>query len=203
MSRCNHSEDESIVLSRFRAGLREDLQRELFLREVLTLQQAYQLVQDLELYSRPPNRRFDTSTRSYQPTKPTPSQPTQFQAGSQSKTPVTQSNKGKSIISKDSGVECYRCHKFGHYAAQCPNRNLLIDEQKEDTDNEEDVYEPPVDHTYSDGEAYNDRVGFISGVISSSVVPSPDIDHTQLGVVFHNPSPLMIGAGLHSSIRSS
>ena len=36
------------VLSRFRAGLREDLRSELFARNVDTLEKAYALVQDLD-----------------------------------------------------------------------------------------------------------------------------------------------------------
>ena len=43
LMRCNVNEDPSVTLSRFRAGLREDIQRELFMREVYSLEQAYQL----------------------------------------------------------------------------------------------------------------------------------------------------------------
>jgi len=46
--RCGENESDTIVLSRFRSGLREDLRRELFVREISTLDQAYQLVQDLD-----------------------------------------------------------------------------------------------------------------------------------------------------------
>jgi len=39
---------DTVVLSRFHSGLREDLRRELFVRDISTLEQAYQLVQDLD-----------------------------------------------------------------------------------------------------------------------------------------------------------
>ena len=39
--RCNVDESESVTLSRFRAGPREEIQRELFMREVNDLEQAY------------------------------------------------------------------------------------------------------------------------------------------------------------------
>ena len=44
--RCNVDESESVTLSRFRAGLREEIQRELFMREVHDLEQAYQVARD-------------------------------------------------------------------------------------------------------------------------------------------------------------
>ena len=50
--RCGVAEDRVVTLSRFRAGLREDIQRELFLREVTILEQAYQLVLDFERFFR-------------------------------------------------------------------------------------------------------------------------------------------------------
>jgi len=39
---------DTVVLSRFRSGLREDLRREFFVRDISTLEHAYQLVQDLD-----------------------------------------------------------------------------------------------------------------------------------------------------------
>ena len=35
-SRCDLQEDEQVILSRFKAGLKEELQRELLLREITT-----------------------------------------------------------------------------------------------------------------------------------------------------------------------
>ena len=37
ISRCDVMEDETLTLSRFRSGLREDLKRELILREIYTI----------------------------------------------------------------------------------------------------------------------------------------------------------------------
>ena len=51
--RSNATEDEPITLSRFRKGLNYDLQRELVARQILTLDDAYTLVQDLKLIPRP------------------------------------------------------------------------------------------------------------------------------------------------------
>ena len=48
LMRCGVDEDLKVTLSRFKAGLRGDIQRKLFLLHVLTLEQAYQLAQDVE-----------------------------------------------------------------------------------------------------------------------------------------------------------
>ena len=52
LSRCGLQEDEHVILSRFRAGLKEDLQRELLLRDVSTLQHAYQMAQEIDRFSK-------------------------------------------------------------------------------------------------------------------------------------------------------
>jgi len=45
--RCSENESDTVVLCTFRSGLREDLRRKLFVRDISTPEQAYQLVQDL------------------------------------------------------------------------------------------------------------------------------------------------------------
>ena len=51
MSRCDIREDESVTLSRFRAGLRDELKRELILREIYTIHDAYELVQNYDSFN--------------------------------------------------------------------------------------------------------------------------------------------------------
>ena len=68
--RCDVEESESVTLSRFRAGLREELQKELFMREVFDLEQAYQVARDVERFHRGPMYR-----RPEPPRMSTPSQP--------------------------------------------------------------------------------------------------------------------------------
>ena len=46
--RCSENESDVIVLSRFRLRLKDDLRRELIVRDVSTLEQAIQIVQDLD-----------------------------------------------------------------------------------------------------------------------------------------------------------
>ena len=46
--RCGINESESVILSRFRSGLHDDVKRELYLREVRDLEQAYQVARDFE-----------------------------------------------------------------------------------------------------------------------------------------------------------
>ena len=42
------NESDTVVLSRFRSGLKEDFRRELFVRGISTLEVAYQLVHNLD-----------------------------------------------------------------------------------------------------------------------------------------------------------
>ena len=59
-------------------------------------------------------------------------------------------DKGKSPeVRRESNVHCFRCHKVGHYASQCPTRALHIRELEEEApvpteDYEEEVYEAKV-----------------------------------------------------------
>ncbi|GFS42491.1 hypothetical protein Acr_00g0080110 [Actinidia rufa] len=61
LMRCNIKEDERMTLSRFRHGLNDDLRKELVLREVDSLDQAYTFVQNYEMVSKPSfGRRFES-----------------------------------------------------------------------------------------------------------------------------------------------
>ena len=65
--RCSIDESEAVTLSRFRAGLCEDIQIELFLREVHDLEQAYQIARDYERFQRGPIIRRPELTRNGTP----------------------------------------------------------------------------------------------------------------------------------------
>ena len=54
---CNLVKSKSATLLRFRVGLREEIQRELFLRKVQDLDQAYQIATDCERFQRGPTVR--------------------------------------------------------------------------------------------------------------------------------------------------
>ena len=48
--RCGEDESDAIVLSRFRSGLKSELRRELIVRDISTLEQAIQVVQELDQF---------------------------------------------------------------------------------------------------------------------------------------------------------
>ena len=75
MSRCDVIEDETLTLSQFRSGLWEDLKRELILREIYTIQDTFEMVQNYDSLSTQP-RRFDPNSRATTFSKPVPSSPT-------------------------------------------------------------------------------------------------------------------------------
>ena len=68
--RCNVDESESVTLSRFRARLRKKIQKELFMREVEDLEQAYQIARDIERFHRRPMYHRPKAPRSSAPNQP-------------------------------------------------------------------------------------------------------------------------------------
>ena len=117
MSRCDVMEDETLTLSRFRSGLREDLKRELILREIYTIQDAFEMVQNFESLNTQP-RRFDPTSRSTTFPKPVSNQSNPTRVNSEI-------SKGKSAYRPD--IICHECKKPGHYRSQCPQRALFMD----------------------------------------------------------------------------
>ena len=131
--RCNVVESKAATLSRFRAGLHEEIQRELFLREVHDLDQAYQVARDCEKFQRRPLFHRPEPTRINPPgNRPSPSPSTANRPNLA--TPLVQrEDKGKSPeVRREGNVHCFRCHKIGHYASQCPTRALHIGELEEE-----------------------------------------------------------------------
>ncbi|GFY95331.1 hypothetical protein Acr_10g0007160 [Actinidia rufa] len=123
LMRCDIREDERMTLSRFRQGLNDDLRKELVLREVDTLDQAYTFVQNYEM----------ASTQYY--------------------TPLLRDGKEKGILAESPGMkstlQCYKCQGFGHKAANCGNRTLIVNSQGqsyEGDDIEEQLYEPDLEN---------------------------------------------------------
>ena len=48
--KCGVIKDTTVTLSRFRAGLHNSIQRELYLQDVTTLKHAYQVTRDVEQF---------------------------------------------------------------------------------------------------------------------------------------------------------
>ena len=129
LSRCDLQENEHVILSRFRTGLKEDLQRELLLREVSTLQHDYQMVQEIDRYAIMPTRRFDPPSKPTPPARPPPTQHGQSFNSGQHGSPSPFVNKDKALMSSQKGM-CFKCQQPGHFAAQCPKQSLVIDDRK-------------------------------------------------------------------------
>ena len=111
MSRCDIREEEGMTLSRFRAGLRGELQRELILREIYTIHEVYELVQNYESFNS--QKRFEPNSRANTFYKPAFSQ-----------TPPARVNpgfdKGKSAFRSD--IQCFNCKQYEIGRASCRER---------------------------------------------------------------------------------
>ena len=114
------------VLSRCRAGLREDLRGKLFARNVDTLEKAYALVQDLD----------EARSRKIQDYKSIvsrlDSQPYQSRSTPNSSQPQTDiKDKGveRDVLKSNPQTKYYRCQGYWHIAAKCsgPYKISLID----------------------------------------------------------------------------
>ena len=108
------------IFAQFRAGLRENLVRELWNHGVTNLKRAYVLVQDLDA----PKSRYTSRSQDHQaPTvKSTARTPTHK---------VDTKDKGVESNAKDMStkndfsklspiIKCYKCQGYGHVAANCP-----------------------------------------------------------------------------------
>ena len=139
-----------MTLSRFRKGLNDDIRREIVLRGVSTLDEAYTLVQNYELVTKSQwTRRQDTR-----------STPSRFQSGnnyilgappckpSPLISQIPREDKGNGIFHEapklTSRIQCFKCQGFGHVSSSCPSKTLFI-RGHEDTGEEDNcddkVYE--------------------------------------------------------------
>ena len=110
MFRCDIREDEGMILSCFRAGLRGELQRKLILREIYTIHDAYELVQNYDSFSN--QKRFEPNSKATTFHKPTSSQTTPARVNSGF-------DNGKLAFKSD--IQCFNCHQYGHMKSQYTN----------------------------------------------------------------------------------
>ncbi|XP_073012262.1 uncharacterized protein [Typha latifolia] len=191
--RCSVIESETPmkILSRFRAGLREELRSELFARNIDTLVKAYSLVQDLE-ESRPNHISRNCKTRPQIHKSSTG--PHQAKTTNQSFNRSTPSPSQSRVEYKDKSVEkdfskvnpwvkCYKCQGYGHVAANCasPYKISLIEKPfEEDSEQDFDGYVHHVDGEgdFEDEEEEN-TLGCLRHIDSTSRSREQHIDHLR------------------------
>ncbi|KAK8929046.1 hypothetical protein KSP39_PZI017906 [Platanthera zijinensis] len=139
--RSDISEEPIATASRFKAGLRSDLRRELIPHRLETVDQIFQLALEYEQYLRTPGtRQFPTRTESSTFRKPAPAQTATAALPSR----VTTDLKGKAVATegqRPGGIQCFRCSGRGHVAAHCPTRSLLIEDEEHGVEGQEEVTE--------------------------------------------------------------
>ena len=138
------------TLSRFRSGLRDDYRRELIARGITTLEQAYQLVTDLDESRgsyfnrnnfRDNSRTATTSQPSFNRTLPASSSSSVKLAGPSGAKPFISEKRTVSEPGKvNLRTQCYRCQGYGHLASQCPSqtKTLFVEIPIENIEGEDD-----------------------------------------------------------------
>ena len=173
-----------MTLGRLKKGLNGDLRRELIIRGVTSLDQAYELAKNFELAAKTLFMRcsdFRGATDNLHPSsnRPPRTGPTP--------TPVGKDVKGKEVARDPSKpntrIQCFKCQGFGHVAAQCPNRTLLIAEDECEDDLEEEVYEPECLEDLDDYEGDTKCLGCIRVISPHGNLPEDATDVPRLIVV--------------------
>ena len=151
------------TLSKFKSGLRDDYRRKLIARGITTLEQAYQLVTDLDESRgsyfhrtdfRDNSKTATTSKPSFSrpllvPSKPASSSSSVKPASPFSAKPTTSERRTVSKPEKiNPRTQCYRCQGYGHLASKCPSqtKTLIVkvpieDIKEEENDGEVVVYQ--------------------------------------------------------------
>jgi len=178
--RCDENESDIVFLSKFRSGLRESLRHELFVWDISTLEQVYQLVQDLDRFQYFSfTRRTDYKDNKATTVKSQPNQ-SQFQShfGSSNST-QKHDDKSKGVyIESSRSVQhngCFKYQKLDHIVAQClSNTRTLIFETH--SNNDQDGLEEIVHD--SEGDVLDDELvvdqATTLGCLSSMHSPSID-----------------------------
>ncbi|GKE04161.1 reverse transcriptase domain-containing protein [Tanacetum coccineum] len=146
--RCEADEDDEQVIARFLAALRPDIADIVQLQQFWTLDDVFRLALKVE-------KQLSNKTRSA-PTRPPPPVRNSAPAGSNPRNAPMQRSEGSSMgnVNQTASKRCYKCQGLGHYARECPNKQLVtfVDDTTcvYDTDGEDEVAQQDQQIVYPD-----------------------------------------------------
>ena len=101
--------------------------------------------------------------------------------------PLRPEDKGKDVVREifrpNSRIQCFKCQGFGHMAAQCPNKTLLIEELDGEEEVEEVVYEPNIEDIVEIGEDDSTQLACIRALPSFDNLSEGSLDTPVMSVV--------------------
>ena len=146
--RCGADEDEEQVIARFLGQLRLDIVDVVQLQQFWTLGDVFRLALKVE-------KQLSNKTRSA-PTRPPPSVRNSAPTVSNPRNAPMQRSEGSSMgnVNQTASKRCFKCQGLGHYARECPNKQLVtfVDDTTcaYDTDGEDEVTQQDQQIVYPD-----------------------------------------------------
>ncbi|XP_042518665.1 uncharacterized protein LOC122092414 [Macadamia integrifolia] len=183
-SRTGISENERQLLSRFRLGLRAEINSGIRVVDVYSVRDCFDKALRAEELVAQPVRRFGFQAgevrKNVPATKPSSSTPPK------STFPPRANHKGKAPMTCSNKAQCFHCEEVGHFTKSCPHKqrvNALAEVEDSNEEDELDLYPYPFDDDDDGGYDYdiedsNDDGTYVIHVISNVLVAETMEEHS-------------------------
>ena len=151
MVRCKVPKTDRQAITRYKKGLRQEIQRELTTHTFYSIEEVHRLAFRVEeqlrypysrrfgepLQRRTPNTTYQRVAPAQNSTRQPPPQNSNRPAPPQNRSrPANFANKGKNVVNSSRSkqdIDCFQCKGKGHYASECPgSKNLDYAHNEED-----------------------------------------------------------------------